>query len=62
MDQKTESLVVDNLKLYCADKTSIIITHRNSILSICDRIIVMENGKIIADNTPAELGIGTEKK
>ena len=33
-----------------------IITHRNPILSMVNRVFVMENGKIIADQTPEQLG------
>ena len=35
----------------------LIVTHRNPILSLVDRILVMENGKIITDQTPEQLGI-----
>ena len=35
----------------------LIVTHRNSILSMVDRVFVIENGKIIADQAPEALGI-----
>ena len=35
----------------------LIVTHRNSILAMVDRVFVMENGKIISDQTPEQLGI-----
>lgn len=57
MDQNSEKIVVERLYEYCKEKTLVIITHRNALLAICDRIIVMENGKIISDNTPEELGV-----
>lgn len=57
MDQQTEAKVVANLHKYSADKTLIIITHRNALLSICDRILVIEDGKVIADSTPEQLGV-----
>ena len=57
MDQNSEKIVVERLYEYCKEKTLVIITHRNALLAICDRIIVMENGKIISDNTPDELGV-----
>lgn len=37
--------------------TTVIITHRTSVASICDRILVMQNGEIKAFKTPKELGI-----
>ena len=35
----------------------IIVTHRNPILALVDRVFVMENGNIITDQTPEQLGI-----
>ena len=35
----------------------LIVTHRNPILGMVDRVLVMENGKVIADQTPEQLGI-----
>ena len=49
MDHSTESWVVDQLKEKTKDKTLIVSTHRSSILNIVDRIIVVDNGKIVAD-------------
>ena len=57
MDQQTEAKVVENLNNFLIDKTLIAVTHRNSLLSICDRVLVVENGKIIADSTPEQLGV-----
>lgn len=57
MDQQTEAKVVENLYRYSIDKTMIVITHRNALLSICDRVLVVEDGKIIADDTPEKLGV-----
>jgi len=57
MDQQTETKVVENLYRYSVDKTMIVITHRNALLSICDRVLVIEDGKIIADSTPEKLGV-----
>ena len=57
MDQQTEAKVVENLNNFLRDKTLIAITHRNALLSICDRVLVIEGGKIIADSTPEQLGV-----
>ena len=35
----------------------LIVTHRNPILAMVDRVFVMENGKIITDQTPEQLGL-----
>jgi ATP-binding cassette subfamily C protein LapB len=57
MDQATEKKVVKSLQSACSDKTMLIVTHRNPILSIVDRVFILENGKIIADQTPEQLGM-----
>jgi len=57
MDQGTEKKVVDSLKVSCENKTMLIVTHRNPIFSMVDRVLVLENGQIVADQTPEQLGI-----
>ena len=57
MDQGTEKQVIESLEKFSLEKTMLIVTHRNPILSIVDRIFVIENGKIITDQTPDQLGI-----
>ena len=57
MDQGTEKKIVNNLHEYGKEKTMVIITHRNPILTMVDRVLVVENGKVVADNTPDQLGL-----
>ena len=57
MDQGTEQKVVNSLDEFVQEKTLVVVTHRNPILSIVDRVLVMENGTIVADQTPQQLGI-----
>ena len=57
MDQGTEQKVIGSLREFCKDKTMLIVTHRNPILNMVDRILIMENGNIISDQTPEQLGI-----
>ncbi|MCD8492370.1 MAG: ATP-binding cassette domain-containing protein, partial [Geovibrio sp.] len=49
MDYTTEMRVIANLKEATKDKTTIVITHKPSILEIVDRIIVFDNGSIVID-------------
>jgi ATP-binding cassette subfamily C protein LapB len=49
MDQLSENRLIANLKTSLEDKTVIIITQKNTILSIVDRIIVMSEGKVYLD-------------
>ena len=57
MDQATEKKVVESLQAISAQKTIIVVTHRNPILKMVDRVFVIENGQIIADQTPEQLGV-----
>ena len=56
MDQGTEKQVITSLKQFSINKTVLVVTHRNQILPMVDRVFVMENGKVIADQTPEQLG------
>lgn len=49
MDNRTEVLLRDNLSKVIADKTLILITHRASLLAMVDRLIVIDNGTVVAD-------------
>lgn len=49
MDQLTEHRLIANLEEYLADKTVILITQKNTVLPLVDRIIVVNDGKIYMD-------------
>ncbi|MGB7288017.1 MAG: type I secretion system permease/ATPase [Salaquimonas sp.] len=50
MDTKTEMQLIKSLQDWLSpDRTVLLATHRNSLLSLVDRLIVVEAGNIIAD-------------
>lgn len=49
MDNTTETLVTQRLAEAVKDKTLILVTHKASLLSMVERLIVLDNGKIVAD-------------
>ncbi len=53
MDNATEEILKQRLASYVEDKTLLLITHRASLLSLVDRLIVVEAGQIIADGPKA---------
>lgn len=61
LDIPSERLIQDALQTLLADRTAIIIAHRLSTVAIADRVLVMEHGQIIEDDTPAALIGGTGK-
>lgn len=48
-DQSTERAIIDSLKDYMEGRTLIVVTHRNSLLALADRILVIDAGKVVAD-------------
>jgi ATP-binding cassette subfamily B multidrug efflux pump len=55
VDAKTEREIIGNLNEYLDNKTAIIITHRIFSLFNFDKIVVLEDGKIVELGTHAEL-------
>ena len=55
LDIPSERLVQHGLKTLLADRTAIIIAHRLSTVDIADRILVMEDGRIVEDGSPSDL-------
>jgi ATP-binding cassette subfamily C protein LapB len=49
MDNRTEEQFKAQLQQYSPHKTLILVTHKGSLLSLVDRIILMDGSKIIAD-------------
>ncbi|MBP7310666.1 MAG: ABC transporter ATP-binding protein [Candidatus Cloacimonetes bacterium] len=55
VDTDTEEQILDNLKRRKGRATTIIITHRLSSVSLADRIVVLEHGKIVQIGTHSDL-------
>ena len=49
MDFSSEQQFKERLKTIAAHKTVIIVTHRNSLLDLATRVIVIDEGKVVAD-------------
>jgi ATP-binding cassette subfamily C protein LapB len=61
MDNTSEDLIKKALIPVVADKTLLLVTHRASLLSLVERLIILDNGKIIADG-PKESVMSALKK
>lgn len=55
LDSESEALIQDALNKLMADRTSIVIAHRLSTVANLDRIIVLENGKIVEQGNHHDL-------
>lgn len=55
LDSESEALIQDALNTLMQGRTSIVIAHRLSTIANLDRIVVLENGKIVEQGTHHEL-------
>ncbi|WP_133407099.1 type I secretion system permease/ATPase [Parashewanella tropica] len=55
LDYESESAIQKNMQSICKGRTVIIIAHRLSTVRSCDRIITIEDGKVIEDGSHEQL-------
>ena len=55
MDSSTEEALKARLAAYAKGRTMILVTHRNSLLDLADRLIVVDRGKVVADGPKAQI-------
>jgi ATP-binding cassette subfamily C protein LapB len=49
MDFSSENALKERLRTFAEQKTMVIVTHRTSLMDLADRIIVMDDGVVVAD-------------
>ena len=59
LDVPSERLVQRALQTLLADRTAIIIAHRLTTVEIADRVIVVDDGRVVEDGSPDDLIGGT---
>ena len=61
IDGQSENLIHDTLAEFIKDRTTFVITHRQSSLRLADRVIVMDLGRIVHDSSVAEATENSEQ-
>ena len=55
MDMNSEQQFIENFKTIAANSTVMIVSHRMPLLNLVDRVIVMNEGKIVEDGPKDEV-------
>ncbi|MCU1396959.1 MAG: putative transporter ATPase and permease component, partial [Acidimicrobiales bacterium] len=55
IDARTEEAIHESLGAALGQRTTILIAHRSSTLRLADRVVVIDEGRIVAEGTNAEL-------
>ena len=55
LDLPSEALVQQGLERLLGNRTALIIAHRLSTVAIADRVLVIEDGRVVEDGAPADL-------
>ena len=55
IDVESEQLIHNVLRDFSRDRTTLLVTHRTSTISLADRVVVMDQGRIVDVGTDAEL-------
>lgn len=55
MDTQTEALFLEHLKRATEGQALVVVTHRPSLLALVERIVVVDDGKIVADGPKADI-------
>jgi ATP-binding cassette subfamily B protein len=57
VDAETEARILDNLAAFLQGTTLVLATHRVFVAELCDRILVLEDGRAVQSGTPQELAV-----
>jgi ATP-binding cassette, subfamily B, bacterial len=55
IDVKVEQKIHSSLRILMEGRTTLIVAHRLSTISLADRVVLLDGGRIVADGTHAEL-------
>jgi ATP-binding cassette subfamily B protein len=57
VDSETESRILDNLRTFLDGVTLVLATHRVFVAELCDRVLVLQDGRAVQSGAPHELAV-----
>ena len=57
LDPSSEASVLQGYARLMRNRTTVVITHRLDLAKRCERVVVVEGGRIVEDGTPDDLGV-----
>jgi ATP-binding cassette subfamily B protein len=55
VDAETEAVILERLRARIRERTTLVITHRLRVAAMLDRIVVLDDGRLVEEGTHAEL-------
>lgn len=62
IDTKSETQLLANLKEQCKDMTLIVVTHKQSVLNLVNRVLILDNGHLVRDCSLKDMLTSAKKK
>ncbi|MCH4295896.1 type I secretion system permease/ATPase [Shewanella sp. 3B26] len=62
LDERAENQIIASLKALERDVTLVIASHQPKVLAMCDRVLIIDKGRIVAEQRPSELQPGKRLK
>ena len=62
MDNSTEQLLINRLRPAIQDKTTIIVTHKTAMMALVDRLILIDDGRVVMDGPKQNVLAALQKK
>jgi ABC-type bacteriocin/lantibiotic exporter with double-glycine peptidase domain len=55
LDSTAEAFLLTNLRRAASGRTVIVVTHRPTVLHVCDRVVLLRRGKVAHAGSPEEV-------
>jgi ABC-type bacteriocin/lantibiotic exporter with double-glycine peptidase domain len=55
LDPVSEAMLLERLQQHRRGQTTVLISHRPQVIGACDWVVMLEQGQVVSQGTPAEL-------